>query len=74
MDRTVIIDCNKKVGEVVKICGFVQARRDHGKIGFLDIVDRTGEIQVFCTGEQLGDLHSQDVVSIEGTVAARPES
>jgi nondiscriminating aspartyl-tRNA synthetase len=73
MDRTLIIDCNTKVGEVVKILGWVQGRRDHGKIGFLDVVDRSGVIQVFCTGELIGDLRSQDVVEIEGKVAQRPE-
>jgi nondiscriminating aspartyl-tRNA synthetase len=73
MDRTLILDCNEKINETVKISGFVQTRRDHGKIGFLDIEDRTGLIQVFCTGDQLGDIHSQDVVTITGKVAERPE-
>ena len=72
-DRTLILDCIKKIGEEVKICGFVQTRRDHGKIAFLDVSDRSGVIQVFCTGEQIGDLRVQDVVCIEGKVAKRPE-
>ena len=74
MERTLILDCNKKINEKVKICGFVQVRRDHGKIGFLDIMDRSGLIQVFCKGELLGDLHPQDVVCITGTVNKRPEN
>jgi nondiscriminating aspartyl-tRNA synthetase len=73
MSRTLILDCNDKVGETVTISGWVQVRRDHGKIGFLDIADRTGLIQVFCTKENLGEIRSQDVVEITGTVAARPE-
>lgn len=73
MDRTLILDCNNKIDEIVKICGFVQTRRDHGKIAFLDIADRSGVLQVFLTGEQVGDLHSQDVVSITGKIAKRPE-
>jgi aspartyl-tRNA synthetase len=73
MDRTLIIDCNNKINETVKISGWVQTRRDHGKIGFLDVSDRSGNIQVFCTGDLLGDLHSQDVVSITGKVVERPE-
>lgn len=72
-DRTLIIDCNNKIGQEVKICGFVQTRRDHGKIAFLDVTDRSGVIQVFCTGEQIGDLRVQDVVCIEGKVNKRPE-
>ncbi len=72
-DRTMILDCNNRVNETVTIKGWVQTRRDHGKIGFLDVADRSGVIQVFCTGEQLGDIHAQDVVSITGKVAKRPE-
>jgi nondiscriminating aspartyl-tRNA synthetase len=72
-DRTLILDCNQKIGETVKIYGYVVARRDHGKIGFLDVADRSGTIQVFCTGAQLGDLRAQDVVCIEGKVNKRPE-
>jgi nondiscriminating aspartyl-tRNA synthetase len=73
LGRSLILECNQKIGETVTICGYVQARRDHGKIGFLDVSDRTGIIQVFCTGEQLGDLRAQDVVSITGKVNKRPE-
>lgn len=73
MERTLILDTTNKVDEVVKIEGWVQTRRDHGKIGFLDVYDRSGVIQVFCTGELLGDLRAQDVVAITGKVNKRPE-
>jgi nondiscriminating aspartyl-tRNA synthetase len=73
MERALILDCNDKVNEIVQISGFVVVRRDHGKIGFLDVSDRSGVIQVFCTGELLGDLRPQDAVSIVGKVAKRPE-
>lgn len=73
MERTLILDCNNKIDQEVSIAGWVQVRRDHGKIGFLDVSDRSGVIQVFCTGEMLGDIHSQDVVKITGKVAKRPE-
>ncbi len=73
MQRILILDCNNKIDETVKICGWVQTRRDHGKIVFLDISDRSGLIQVVVTGEQAGSLHPQDVVCIEGIVAKRPE-
>ena len=73
MQRTLILDCNNRIGESVTISGWVQVRRDHGKIGFLDVSDRTGLIQVFCTADKLGDIRPQDVVEITGTVAARPE-
>lgn len=81
MDRTLILDCNKKVGEEAKICGFIFTRRDHGKILFLDVVDRSGLIQVVVDRSHLGggqdgglDLHPQDVVCITGKVNKRPEN
>lgn len=46
MERTLILDCNNRVDEQVMVCGWVQVRRDHGKIIFLDIADRSGIIQV----------------------------
>jgi nondiscriminating aspartyl-tRNA synthetase len=73
MERTLVIDCNEKIGETVKISGWVLTRRDHGKIVFLDISDRSGMMQVVVTGDKAGDLRSQDVVSITGIVNKRPE-
>lgn len=57
----------------MKICGWVQVRRDHGKIIFLDILDRSGVIQVVATPDVAGSLHPQDVVCIQGVVNKRPE-
>ncbi len=73
MNRTLILDCVSKIDEEVTICGWVHVRRDHGKIGFLDVYDRSGTIQVFCKGEQLGEIRPQDVVRITGKVSKRPE-
>lgn len=74
MDRTLIIECNNKIGENVKINGWVQTRRDHGKIAFLDIRDRSAIIQVVLTGEKASGLGIEDVVSIEGKIKKRPEN
>lgn len=73
MNRTLILDCVKRVNEEVKICGFVEVRRDHGKIVFLDVADRSATIQVVCSGELAGNLGLLDGVCIEGVVAKRPE-
>lgn len=73
MTRTLILDCKQKVGEEVKICGYLHLRRDHGKIAFLDIVDRSGVIQVVVEGGKASDLNPQDVVCITGKVNKRPE-
>ncbi|MBI2600749.1 aspartate--tRNA(Asn) ligase [Candidatus Daviesbacteria bacterium] len=74
MNRTLILDCIEKTGEDVKICGFVQTKRDHGKITFIDIVDRSGQIQVVLGGGKGAGLHPQDVVCITGKVNKRPEN
>ncbi len=74
MQRTLILDCNHKIGEDVKICGFVQTKRDHGKITFLDISDRSGLIQIVVGDGKAADCHPQDVVSIKGKVNKRPEN
>ncbi len=77
MDRTLILDCNKKIGEEVMICGFIQTKRDHGKISFLDVEDRTTSIQAVIISDKVeGDvtnLHPQDALCITGVINKRPE-
>lgn len=72
MERTLISETPKHVGEKVKIQGFVHVVRAHGKIAFADITDRSGTLQVV-GGEDLAALKSQYSVEILGTVNARPE-
>lgn len=69
-----------KVGEIVRLLGWVQRRRDHGGLIFVDLRDRTGIVQVVFDPEKMGDgfstaesLRSEYVVSIQGQVIARPE-
>ncbi|MCX6703849.1 MAG: aspartate--tRNA(Asn) ligase [Candidatus Woesebacteria bacterium] len=71
MERTLIADAVKKVGEKIKIDGFVHVIRAHGKIAFADIVDRSGVIQVV-GGSEIADLRPQYAVEIEGIVNKRP--
>jgi aspartyl-tRNA synthetase len=69
-----------KVGEVVRLLGWVQRRRDHGGLIFVDLRDRSGIVQVVFDPEKVGEeftvaenLRSEFVVSILGQVVARPE-
>jgi len=72
--RTLVLDSVKKVGEEVVLYGWVSVVRDHGKITFLDLLDRSGVIQVVVSPEVLpGALRQQDVLSITGMVKERPE-
>lgn len=72
MKRTMIEDSVSKVGEEVALRGWVASKRDHGKVTFIDLRDRTGKIQVVGVGK-LGDLGTEDVVEIVGLVKERPE-
>ncbi|MFL5970895.1 MAG: lysine--tRNA ligase [Gaiellaceae bacterium] len=51
-----------------RIAGRVMARRDMGKLVFLDLVDRSGRIQLLCAQERTGsiDVDLGDIVGAEG--------
>jgi len=73
MIRTLILDTTTKVGETVLLKGWVNTRRDHGKIVFIDLRDRTGIVQIVASPELVEGLHSEDVIYVTGLVKARPE-
>lgn len=73
MERTLAIETIKKVGKTVLLKGWVNTRRDHGKIVFIDLRDRTGVVQVVC-GTEAKELRPEYVVAITGTVKKRPEN
>ncbi len=69
----------KFIGETVEICGWVNRRRDHGGVIFIDLRDRSGLVQVvydpdiedmFKMAEQ---VRNEFVLKITGLVRARPE-
>lgn len=74
MVRTLNIEAVKKVGQTVLLKGWVHIRRDHGKIVFIDLRDRTGLIQVILSPQLADGLHPEDVVYVVGLVKARPEN
>lgn len=79
MKRTAIAEVITKAGEKVKVIGWVHTRRDHGKIIFIDLRDKTGILQVvfepkFEEAHKLANsLRSEFVIAIEGTINKRPE-
>jgi aspartyl-tRNA synthetase len=62
----------QKVGETVELYGWVDTKRDHKKIVFIDLRDRTGTIQVV-GGEEFKTLSEEDVIYIKGLVKKRPD-
>ncbi|MBI3603376.1 MAG: aspartate--tRNA ligase [Nitrospirae bacterium] len=70
----------RHVGQTVTINGWVQRRRDHGNVIFIDVRDRQGLTQIVFNPEispaahqQAHVLRGEFVVAVTGTVALRPD-
>ena len=72
MNRTLVKETPNKIAKTVQLNGWVNTIRDHGKVTFIDLRDRTGIVQVVGRKEIKG-LHPEDVIEIIGTVKKRPE-
>ncbi|MDD4990149.1 MAG: aspartate--tRNA(Asn) ligase [Candidatus Pacebacteria bacterium] len=73
MERTIIKDTAAKADQKIKVAGWINTRRDHGALVFLDLRDNSGILQVVCNSEMAENLKEEDVISIEGEVKARPK-
>ena len=68
-----------QLGQTVTLCGWVNRRRDHGGVIFVDLRDREGYVQVVCDPDRpemfktAEDLRNEFCVQIKGLVRARPE-
>ncbi len=71
MERILVANTIDKIGEKVRLEGWINTVRDHGKITFIDLRDRSGIIQ--CVGTNLEHTSPESVIEIIGTVAKRPE-
>jgi aspartyl-tRNA synthetase len=67
------------MGQTVTLCGWVNRRRDHGGVIFVDLRDREGFVQVVCDPDRpemfklAEDLRNEFCIQIKGLVRARPE-
>lgn len=80
MSRILIKDTVNEVDQHVTVSGWVHARRDHGKLIFIDLRDRTGLLQIVFNpkvseeAHKLAtDLRPEFVVSVKGKINQRPE-
>lgn len=71
---------SEHIGQTVTLCGWVDRRRDHGGVIFLDLRDRTGIVQIISdpvrTPDSYGEAANQRneyVLRITGRVSKRPE-
>ena len=81
MLRTWIKEVTEKIGDDAELFGWVDNRRDHGKLIFIDLRDRTGICQVVFgpwSGKELYEqaqkLRSEWVIKVSGLVKERPEN
>ncbi|MEG4534062.1 aspartate--tRNA ligase [Microcoleus sp. D2_18a_D3] len=70
---------SEHIGETVTLYGWVDRRRDHGGVIFLDVRDRSGIVQIVSDPERTPDsyhgaeaLRSEYVLKITGRVTSRP--
>ena len=61
------------IGQVVTLTGWVDRRRDHGGVAFIDLRDASGIAQVVIREEIAHDLRAEYVLAVTGEVNARPE-
>ena len=79
LKRISISDTAEKVGKTVKIAGWVDVRRDHGKLIFIDLRDASGKIQMVAlpnhkeAHEIANKVRPEWVIEVEGIINARPE-
>ena len=79
MVRSWAAETVQKEGQRVILAGFINTRRDHGKIIFFDLRDASGIIQVVATPKMEAaykvatKLGAEDVVKVAGTVGRRPK-
>jgi len=80
MHRFLVVEAAKHIGEKVRVCGWVNTRRAHGKILFIDLRDISGILQVVFTplNKEVYDLaqtlRPEWVIEITGQIVKRPES
>ena len=61
------------IGDTVTLTGWVDRRRDHGGVAFIDLRDASGIAQVVIREEIAHDLRAEYVLAVTGEVARRPE-
>ena len=67
------------MGQTVSLCGWVNRRRDHGGVIFVDLRDREGYVQIVCDPDRpemfagAEDLRNEFCIQVTGLVRARPE-
>jgi aspartyl-tRNA synthetase len=79
INRTYIKDLKNEIGKEVTIAGWVDVRRDQGKMVFMDMRDMTGRVQTVVLPnhkeaiDAVKEVRTEWVLKIKGLVNKRPE-
>jgi aspartyl-tRNA synthetase len=79
MTRVLTSDTNNQIGQSVQVSGWVNSRRDHGGLIFIDVRDHTGVLQLVINPESAEafslaeELRDEFVIRAEGTIKERDE-
>jgi len=72
MKRIFVEETIDRVGEPVKVAGWVHSVRAHGKIIFIDLRDMTGFLQLVLDEKTGKDIRPEWVIEVEGKIQKRP--
>lgn len=76
--RVLVREAPEHVGKTVRLSGWVDIRRDHGKLVFIDLRDRSGRVQLVVLPDasdayqSVKDVRSEYLIDIDGLVKERP--
>ena len=73
VERILNSETIKYLGKKVKVSGWVNSIRSHGKIVFIDLRDRSGLVQLVCKPEIAEQIRPEWVIEIEGIASERPQ-
>lgn len=80
MPRTLASDTTNQIGQTVTVSGWVNSRRDHGGLIFIDVRDHTGILQLVINPESAEafslaeELRDEFVIRAEGTIKERDDN
>ena len=72
MKRITIIDSKNYLEKPARVSGWVNSRRDHGGIVFLDLRDGSGVLQIVAKPDLVEGVKDEYVLDIEGEIQKRP--
>lgn len=79
MTRTLVQDVTARIGEMVTVSGWVNSRRDHGGLIFIDLRDHSGVVQLVINPEETEafslaeGVRDEYVLAVTGDVKERDE-